>query len=216
MIWIIALVLVSYLLGSFPTALIAGKIAKGIDIRQHGSGNVGASNVFRVIGKKWGTFVLLTDMLKGFLPAFFFPLIIPPSILDSLGFLNSLKILGLIFGFAAIAGHNWTIFLKFKGGKGVATSAGVFLAILPKAVLCALGVWILTVLITNYIAAGSMIASFSLVLFIFVFYRAIPEFGFLFVMSLILACLVIYTHRSNIDRILKGTEHKVFKPKNPS
>lgn len=204
MIPFILLVIASYLIGSIPTAFIAGKLAKGIDIRQHGSGNVGASNVFRVIGKKWGSAVLLLDMIKGFIPSFFFPHFFPEW---------SPKIAGLVFGLAAIAGHNWTVFLNFKGGKGVATSTGVFLGILPKAVLLAAGVWILTVLITNYIAAGSMLASFSLSFFIAVFYRGIPEYWFLLIASFALAWLVVYMHRGNIDRMRKGTEHPVFKRK---
>ncbi|MBI4971356.1 MAG: glycerol-3-phosphate 1-O-acyltransferase PlsY [Candidatus Omnitrophica bacterium] len=193
----------SYLIGAIPTAFIAGKLAKGIDIRDHGSGNVGASNVFRVIGKGWGSAVLTFDMLKGFVPAFFFPLY----------YHTDSKLLGLLFGIAAVVGHNWTVFLKFKGGKGVATSAGVFLGILPKAVLGAAIVWIVTVAVTNYIAVGSMTAAFSLILFIALFYRNIPEFWLLDTVSFLMACLTVYMHRSNIDRLRKGAEHKVFKRK---
>lgn len=200
------LVVASYFLGSIPTAYVVGKLVKGIDIRQHGSGNVGASNAFRVIGKKWGSTILFIDILKGFIPSYFFPMF----------FQDNFKILGLIFGIAAIAGHNWTIFLKFKGGKGVATTAGVFLGILPKAVLVAALVWVLIVALTNYIAVGSMVAGFSLVALIAVFYRDIPEFPFLFITSILLACLVVFMHRSNIDRLRKGTENKVFKRKKPS
>jgi len=200
------LILASYLVGSIPTAYIVGRLAKGIDIRKHGSGNVGASNVFRVIGKKWGTAVLAFDMLKGFIPAYFFPFFISADP----------KIIGLILGVAAIAGHNWPLFLNFKGGKGVATMAGVFLGILPKAVLAASVVWILVVLFTNYIAVGSMVAGFSTAIFICLFYRDIAGFKFLLSTSLLLAFLVVYMHRSNIDRLRKGIEHKVFKKKKPS
>lgn len=203
MITFILFLAASYLIGSIPTAYIAGRLAKGIDIREHGSGNVGASNVFRVIGKKWGSGVLIFDMFKGFVPAFFFPMY----------YHTNSKLLGLLFGIAAIAGHNWTIFLGFKGGKGVATSAGVFLGILPKAVLAATGVWIAAVAVTNYIAVGSMLGAVSLVLFIGLFYRGIPEFWPLIAISTVMAGLIIYMHRSNIDRLRKGTEHKVFKRK---
>lgn len=194
-------ILASYLLGSIPTAYLVGKWAKGIDIRKHGSGNVGASNVFRVIGKKWGSFVLGCDVLKGFIPAFLIPW---------LGFESS-KVLGLVFGLSAITGHNWPIFLKFKGGKGVATSAGVFLGILPLAVCSALAVWIVTVWITNFIAVGSIIASFSMLLFVWVFYRALPEIWLLLAVCLTLSLLSIYMHRANLDRIQKGTENRIFK-----
>ncbi len=202
MITVIALLIASYLIGSLPTAYLVGKLARGIDIRRHGSGNVGASNVFRVIGKKWGSVVLTIDMFKGFIPAFFF----------SFPFGHS-KLMGLSFGIAAIAGHNWTCFLRFKGGKGVATSAGVFLGIFPLATLSALAVWMITVAMTNYIAVGSIVAAFSIPLFVALFYRGIPHFWPLFAVSLALAFLVLYTHRSNIERLRKGTEHKVFKKK---
>ena len=202
-IFILTLAAASYLIGSIPTAYIAGYLAKRIDIRKHGSGNVGASNVFRVIGKKWGTGVLIFDMLKGFIPAFFFPRLFPENHI----------LLGLCFGIAAIIGHNWTIFLRFKGGKGVATSAGVFLAIVPKAVLCAAIIWIAAVAMTNYIAVASMAAGLSLVIFIALLYRVIPEYNILLMISFLMACLIVYMHRSNIDRLRKGTEHKVFKRK---
>lgn len=202
--WLVA----SYLAGSIPTAFIVGKLVQKIDIRRYGSGNVGASNVFRVMGKKWGSLVLLTDMLKGYIPAYLIPIFYS---FDNPQWFETPRMLGLAFGFAAIAGHNWPVWLRFKGGKGVATSAGVFLAILPKAVLFAGAIWIVTVIAWNYIALGSMVACFSFPFFIFIYYRNIPEFWFLFAASFALAFLSIYMHRANIERIKKGTEHRVFK-----
>ena len=123
---IIFSLLAGYLIGSVPTAYLVGKLVKGIDIRQHGSGNVGATNVFRVVGKKWGISVLLFDMFKGFTTAFWVW-----HLTGSVS--NSAFIASLLAGAAAIAGHTWTPWLGFRGGKGVATSLGVLIAITPEA-----------------------------------------------------------------------------------
>ncbi len=212
MILFILLLFFSYLVGSIPTAFLIGKWVKQIDIREHGSGNVGASNVFRVIGKQWGAVVLFVDLLKGFIPALLFWHLISIEKLNSVfPFTFSSITLSLVFGIAAIFGHNWPVWLRFKGGKGVATSLGVFLAILPLAALSAFVVFVFCVFVFNYIALGSIVASIAFVGFIFLYYSAIPEFGFLIALSSLLCGLIIVMHRTNISRLFKGTESPVFK-----
>ena len=128
MIVIFIVCVLAYLIGSIPTAYILGKVIKGIDIRNYGSGNVGATNVFRVIGKKWGVLALFLDIIKGTIPVLLlFNLIVEDF--------STVLYAQLLIGFFAVCGHNWTIFLKFKGGKGVATTAGVICAVFPKAFL---------------------------------------------------------------------------------
>jgi len=195
--------LVSYLIGSIPTSLLITRWVRGIDIREHGSGNIGATNAFRVIGKKWGAVSLIIDVLKGFIPVSMLASSNPNGM--------SYVVAGTILGFCAIAGHNWPVWLSFKGGKGVATSLGVFLAILPKAALSALGVFAITVLITNFISVGSIVASFAFLIFTIIFYSKLPEFIFILVLALFLMILIVYMHRPNIQRLRSGTENKVFK-----
>ena len=198
----------AYLLGSIPTAYLVGKTVKKIDIREHGSGNVGASNVFRVVGKKWGISVFAVDVLKGYLSS---------ALLAAWGYahhpLFSMPVYGLLVGMAAVAGHNWTVFLNFNGGKGVATSLGVGLGLLPKAALLAFGVWILVLLPWGYIALSSMIAALSFPLWIFLLYRHIEGFAVILCVSLALAIVIIYRHRGNMRRLLAGNENRVWKKK---
>src|SRR3989338_2469538 len=184
----------SYLCGAIPTAYLMGKFLKGIDIRQHGSGNPGATNVFRVVGKTAGIITLLVDGLKGFLPVAlalkFFP--------ENLAF-----VIGI--GLAAILGHNWTIFLKFKGGKGVATSCGVFLALLPIPTLISLIFFTLGLLLTGHVSLGSMFGAFSLVMSSWILdYPKILTF-----FSLFCSLLIFYLHKKNIQRIIQGQEPKI-------
>jgi len=201
--------ILAYLVGSTPTAYLVGKWVKKIDIRQHGSGNVGASNVFRVVGKKWGFFVFGIDVIKGFLAS---------AIIAKWGYgqnpVLSMPVYCLLIGMAAVVGHNWTLFLNFRGGKGVATSLGVGLGLLPKAALLALGVWILVLIPYGYIALSSMVAALSFPVWIYLLYRTIDGFAVIFVISLVLAAVIIYMHRSNIQRLLAGTENRVWKKNN--
>ena len=197
--------LVCYLIGSIPTGYLAARAVKGIDIRKHGSGNMGATNVFRVLGPAWGIAVLLIDITKGFIAI----TVIYPIFMEFGGEYSSELLAKLIFGFAAIAGHNWTIFLSFKGGKGVATTCGVFLAIAPYAVLCALLVWIAAVLVTKYISVASITAAVTCPLWIWLIYKEDDNFTALISMSFLVPVLIIYTHRANIKRLRTGTEHKI-------
>jgi len=148
----VLVIILSYLIGSFPTAIIAGRILKGIDIRQHGSGNAGATNVFRVLGWKAGLGVLFIDMFKGFVPVFWVAGILCPSP-------DNVIYYKIIAAIAAIIGHMWTIFAGFKGGKGVGTSAGVFIALAPVPLVGALLSFVLVVAVWRYVSLGSLIAA---------------------------------------------------------
>ncbi|HED11011.1 MAG TPA: glycerol-3-phosphate 1-O-acyltransferase [Caldithrix abyssi] len=198
------IVFIAYLFGSIPTAIIAGKLLKGIDIREHGSGNAGATNVLRVLGWKAGLVVLLIDMLKGFIPVFW----LAPMLATNPEHTVYFQILAAI---AAIIGHIWTLFAGFKGGKGVGTSAGVFLGLAPLPLLSALAVFIVVVALTRYVSLGSLLAALAflagLLLQRFVFNMAIPDI--LLYLGTIVVVLIWYAHRENIKRLLAGNENKV-------
>ena len=193
---IFALVFVAYLIGSIPTAYLIGKWIGKIDIRQHGSGNVGATNVFRVMGKKWGSIALLCDISKGFIVTYFLA-----------GSLTTQA--QLLLGLFAIIGHTWPVWLRFHGGKGVATSCGAFLGIFPKAVLLALLVWIIVAFITRYVSASSILSAFSFPFWLTLFYRTSDAFSLSLGVSIALLFFIIFTHRPNIARLLAGTESKI-------
>jgi glycerol-3-phosphate acyltransferase PlsY len=193
-------ILLAYLLGSIPFGLIAGFKVKGLDLREHGSKNIGATNVFRVVGKKWGIAVLLLDALKGYaacmLPVVFGqPLTTPFQIL---------------LGVTAILGHTFSVWLKFKGGKGVATSLGVFLAIAWAPTLITFGLWALCFAITHVISISSLLAALIFPAMIFWRYAGTPDLKFLLPISLALAAFIFYTHRANIQRLRQGSEKKLF------
>jgi glycerol-3-phosphate acyltransferase PlsY len=201
----------SYILGSVPTAVWTGKIFHGIDIREHGSGNAGATNVMRVLGWKTGVPVLLIDMLKGWMAAML-PVFINIAARDSAAHTN----IQIFAGVAAVIGHIFPIFAGFRGGKGVATITGVLLAIHPMLTLSCGGVFIVVLLITGYVSVSSMSAGVSFPLFLFIFFNT-PSLLFR-IFSLLVAVALIFTHRNNIKRLLKGEEHKflIRKTKNPA
>jgi glycerol-3-phosphate acyltransferase PlsY len=192
---------IAYLIGSLPTALIAGKLLKKIDIREHGSGNAGATNVFRVLGWKAGLVVLLIDMFKGLASVWWIPglAVVNPE---------SFIYIQIFAGVAAIAGHIWTIFAKFRGGKGVGTAAGVFIGLQPGPVMICLIIFIGVVYKTRYVSLGSMIAAFLLPIILLVqkFFLLVEIPIPMIVLSILLAVLIIVTHRSNINRLIQGTE----------
>jgi glycerol-3-phosphate acyltransferase PlsY len=205
MLWIITGIAASYLIGSIPTAYVAGKLLKGVDIRKLGSGNIGATNAFRVLGKTTGITVLFIDIAKGFLPVFLLG-----NILVGNSSFNP-NLLRIILGIACIAGHNWTIFLNFKGGKGIATSVGVILALGLKVgglniVLLSLVItWVIFFAIFRIISLASVIVS---VLF--------PVYSLLFkqprvvvLASLLLGIFSIFRHKANILRLLRGEEKRL-------
>lgn len=203
--------LLSYLLGAVPFGLLLAR-SRGLDIRTLGSGNIGATNVWRQLGRNWGLATFALDVMKGYLPAAGFPVLAA----GWLGFSGSADLLGLGCGVAAIAGHNWPIYLKFRGGKGVATSAGVLLGVAPAAVGVGLAVWVLLFFTTHYVSLASMSAGLTVAAAGWVFYgdapRALP------VTLTLLALIVIWRHRANIRRLRQGKESKSYmrkRRKNP-
>jgi glycerol-3-phosphate acyltransferase PlsY len=193
-------VLISYLAGSIPSAYIAGKL-RGIDLRKHGSGNLGATNVVRVLGVKTGVVVFLADFLKGFLPVFFLPI-----------YAETLRpeLWALVYGVAAIFGHVKPIFLLGKGGgKGVATASGVFTALAPVPMLIAQAVWIAVFYFSRYVSLASLVGAAVLPVAILGWYRD-PRSP-VFVASVIIAAFVFWTHRANIGRLRRGEEHRFVK-----
>ncbi len=208
--------LAAYLLGSIPTGYLVAK-AKGIDIRSVGSGNIGATNVFRILGKPAGIFVLLADAAKGFIAVVLIlnfyhelndamPKLFP---VEALAYPDVRMNYGILAGFAAILGHNYTCFLKFKGGKGIATTAGVLIALAPSAFLVVLCIFILIVAVSRYISLGSVIAAFCLPFAVWFFHGSKTMIA---VMSA-LGALAIYKHKANIGRLLNGTENRLGKKK---
>ena len=206
----IAGIIISYLIGGIPFGYLIA-VAKGIDIRTQGSGNIGATNVGRVLGKKYGLIIFILDMLKGFAVVFFVPVLVSSAVNIQTTTDNLLVIL---CGFCAILGHAFPVYLKFKGGKAVATSFGVFIWLVPISIGIAFGVWLLTVIVTRYVSLGSMIGSMALAVAIVVVVNS--PFGdnvYLTAMSVAVAILIIARHTSNIQRIIAGTEKKVFSKK---
>lgn len=203
MLWIIAGIIISYVLGSIPCAYIFVKIFKKQDIRDIGSGNVGATNASRVLGKKLGIVVLLLDMLKGFTAVVFLPMLLPIKQTGA-----SFGVVCLVFGISAIAGHVWTVFLNFKGGKGMATMLGVLFGAALKIsginlVLSAvLLTWLIVFLITRIISLSSIIAASFLPLY-FMFFTENRSFVYI---SIAVSFLIILRHKSNISRLIKGQE----------
>jgi glycerol-3-phosphate acyltransferase PlsY len=202
----------AYLLGSIPFGFLMAK-AKGIDIRSVGSGNIGATNAMRVLGKPAGITVLLLDAAKGFVACVLGGMISHwASDLDYFddGFYVLLKRFMLVAGIFAVLGHNYTCWLKFKGGKGIATTAGVYLALAPWALLIALGVFILALLVTRIVSVASMSAAVALPVVVWVM---TPHNLFLGIVTTALGALAIYKHKSNIQRLLAGTESRLGQKK---
>lgn len=200
----VATALVAYLLGSIPTGYLVAK-ARGIDIRSVGSGNIGATNVFRVLGKPAGIFVLLVDAAKGFLACEFAGRVTFSLLASRMNAaLPDAEVLRIVGGLFAILGHNYTCWLRFKGGKGIATSAGVVLALLPQALALALGAWLLLFFLTRYVSVASITAAFILPFAAWWAGRSIR----MIVVAALISALAIYKHRSNIQRLLNGTENR--------
>jgi glycerol-3-phosphate acyltransferase PlsY len=197
-------IIVSYLLGSIPAAHIAG-LSRGIDLRKHGSGNLGATNVIRVLGTKIGLAVFAFDMAKGAVPVAIFSRILPASSL----LFGSATITGIVCGVAAIIGHVRPIYLKFgKGGKGVATAAGVFLALAPIQTLLTLIVFAVVLLSSGYVSLGSLTGALMLPVLLVI---TVGVRSPLFAISVLIAIFVFWTHRANIQRLRRGEEHRFGK-----
>lgn len=206
--------LAAYLLGSIPTGFLVAK-AKGVDIRTVGSGNIGATNAMRVLGKPAGIFVLLMDAAKGWLAChlavYIYCAVIPEPTGSLPAMFREVEDCIIIAGIFAILGHNFTCWLKFKGGKGIATSAGVYLALAPWAVLIALVVFILAVLLTRYVSVASISAAVALPAAVWF----LPPYNLLLgIVTTVLGVLAIYKHKGNIQRLIAGTENRLqFKKK---
>ena len=188
----------SYLLGAIPTAYLFGKIAKGIDIRQHGSGNVGATNAFRILGKKVGAIVLLLDILKGTLAI---------TVIGNLFHFDKV-FLRVLLGVMVVIGHNWTVFLQFKGGKGIATSLGVLvgLAVQYETLRIVLGmtvlIWVIIFLLSGFVSLSSIIASIILPLAMLATNQPFEMVA----MGVIFCIFVVLRHKANIKRLISGKE----------
>lgn len=200
-------IIISYLIGGIPFGYVIA-VAKGIDIRTEGSGNIGATNVGRVLGKKYGLIIFVLDMLKGFIVVFFVPAVVSSAVNIPTTTGNLLVVL---CGFCAVLGHAFPVFLNFKGGKAVATSFGVFIWLVPISIGIAFGVWLITVIVTRYVSLGSMLGSLSLIgTIIFIVDSPFGNNLYLTAMSVAVAILIVARHTPNIQRIIAGTEKKVF------
>ena len=189
--WLVA----AYLIGSIPFGYLIGRM-RGVDVRMVGSKNIGATNVYRTVGHKWGFLAFFCDFLKGFLPAFL-----------ALRYASGTCVhLPVCVGLACVVGHTLTVFMKFKGGKGVATAFGMMVALATWPALLAFAVFVVTVWLSHYISLGSMLAAATLGVLVWVFPCALP----MRVIACLIAVFVIYKHKSNIQRLAKGCENKIY------
>ncbi|RYD57419.1 MAG: glycerol-3-phosphate 1-O-acyltransferase [Sphingobacteriales bacterium] len=195
------LIILAYLIGSIPTAVWVSKKVYGIDIREHGSGNAGATNTFRILGSKAGSAVMVVDMLKGFLA-------VKLSILSAYAWTSEPFVnLQVGLGLAAVVGHIFPIWADFRGGKGIATLFGMILGIQPLVAVSLVGVFLLMLFLTRYVSLSSISASIAFPLLILFIFRE-PELSYQ-LFAIATACLVVLTHHKNINRLVNGNESKV-------
>jgi glycerol-3-phosphate acyltransferase PlsY len=198
----ILLLILAYLIGSIPTSVWVSKSLFGFDIREYGSGNAGATNAYRLLGPKWGTFVMIADMLKAIVAvklAYFLH--------DSFEYELYLINMQVGLGLAAVLGHIYPIWAKFKGGKGVATLFGMVLGIQPNVALCCVGVFILVLFLTRWVSLSSILAGIAFPIFILAIFNE-PEHVYR-AFAIIVGVLILFTHQKNIIRIIRGSESKV-------
>ena len=188
------MLVLAYLLGATPTSYVAGKLGRGIDLRQHGSQNLGATNVYRVLGWRYAIPVGLVDVAKG---------VVPVAILGPWS--NGPAWFTVALGIVAVLGHMFSPYVRFRGGKGVATAAGVFLALAPLAVLISLVIWGATLWLSGYVSVASLTVALLFPLWVWVTTRGEP---YTFWAAIVLALLLVYTHRRNIQRLKDGTENR--------
>jgi acyl phosphate:glycerol-3-phosphate acyltransferase len=208
---LILIVIISYLIGSIPSGYLVAN-SQGIDIRQHGSKNIGATNVLRVMGKKWGYLVFFFDAFKGFVAVRL------GIFLGNLGGIES-SIAGVVAAIACILGHNYTFWLGFKGGKGIATSGGVVLALFPWFVVLIVAlVWVVVFYLSKYVSLASICAAISLPVSLALMSRwaGSSNFWVLILFSILAAGLAVWRHRTNITRLLNGTESRFGRKKSES
>jgi len=204
--WLISIICLGYLVGAFPSAYIMGKMFAHADIRKVGSGNVGATNVARASGVFPGMLTLVLDMGKGFIFVWGVK-----RFLISGSNVFEMSLLPLLAGLATIVGHDWTIFLKFKGGKGVATTLGVCLALYPKVAVSVILVWLIVVLLMRYVSLASLVSVLSLPVFIWIYFKGYDS-SILYLnitCGVIFALLVLWRHQSNIKRLIHHQERKL-------
>jgi len=211
---ILIIAVLSYLIGSIPTSIIVARKVRGIDIRQHGSGNAGGTNVLRVLGWKAGVFVILADMAKGLIAT----IVVARLMQGPIPFVNrtpfdDFTLVQIIAGSAAILGHVWTLFAGFRGGKGIATAGGMLIGVAPVEVAVSFMVFALVYLISQYVSLGSLSAAVAFPLTMFfrenVFMADVRGYHTLIFFSIAISLFIIYNHRSNIARLLRGTENRV-------
>jgi glycerol-3-phosphate acyltransferase PlsY len=188
------MLVLAYLIGATPTSYLVGKLVKGIDLREHGSNNLGATNVYRVLGWKYAIPVGVTDVLKGAVPV----VILGP-------WSNGPAWFTLALGLAAVLGHMFSPYVRFRGGKGVATAAGMFLALAPPAIVISLAIWAVTLWLSGYVSVASLTVA---VLFPVWVRITVPQQPYTFWAGVVLALLIVYSHRANIQRLRAGTEHR--------
>jgi len=216
------IVILSYLIGSIPNSILISRAVSGIDIRKHGSGNAGGTNVMRVLGWKYGLLVIILDALKGAIAVVIISrLFYGPLPFENVSPFDDFTLVQIIAGISAVIGHIWTVFAEFKGGKGIATALGMLLTLVTIDMLIAVGIFTLVVLISRYVSLGSIIAAMSVPATLFIrenlFHVDIPGYSTLFPFIIGVTVLVIFTHRKNLVRIFNGNENKINfrkKPKN--
>ena len=199
---VLIVLLEAYLLGSIPNGYIAGRLS-GVDVRKHGSGNIGATNVLRVLGKPWGFAVFFTDALKGFI-AVRLAILIARQTPAAAGYIEFIAILAAA---GCVAGHSFPVWLRFKGGKGVATSAGSLAGVTPIAAFTIFLVWLVVFKVTRYVSLASIVAATALPIVVGILVGLkLTQGAVLLYFSLVMTALVVWRHRSNIARLLNGTE----------
>lgn len=191
--------IISYLLGAIPFGYIFTDLLMNKDVREYGSGNVGATNVTRVLGLNYGLIVGILDILKGFTAVWLVQTLIVPG---------AGNYIYLVAGLLAIIGHNWSIFLKFSGGKGVATTTGVILKLMPMSFLVFVGAWLAVVFLTKYVSLASIMAALSVPISSYF----INNSNHIIIFTIIYLLLIVFTHRSNIKRLIQGRENKMSWP----
>ena len=210
--------ILSYLVGSVPTSIIVTRLVKGVDIRTQGSGNAGGTNVVRTLGLGWGALVIIIDAVKGFLASALISQIALGDLVQILGVsLQDAAAVRILAGCAAVAGHVWSVFAGFRGGKGVSTAAGMLLGVAPAEMLASLVVFLVVVAVTKYVSLGSLLAAVAFPVTLLIredlMGARIPDYLTLLLFSTVLAFFLILNHRANIKRLIAGTEHRFGTPR---
>ena len=213
------IIVLSYLVGSIPNSIIISKVVKGIDIREHGSGNAGGTNVMRVMGWKYGVIAILLDAFKGVVAVVFIARLHYGGMpFENVTPFDDFTLVQIIAGISAVIGHIWTVFAGFKGGKGIATALGMLIIIVTIDMLVAVAVFAIVVSVSRYISLGSILGAIAVPLTLVIrenlFHVNIEGYGTLLPFLIFVSLLVIYTHRKNVVRLINGNENKVNFSKN--